>query len=261
MRFPLGSSARRRRAGRAHRRLWKTAAFRKKRATAFRAALPKYTCQECHLEFKARCFGRPMTVCYDCREKKHPCACGCGEPVRFGKRYVQHHAGKDPIVQRPRSEKMRGWFSRLPKWKQKELKKHLSKTTRAAIADGRVKTSQYWSKTSFKKGWLKTPWGKFRYDSSWELAYLKYLITHQAEIISVLREYPASYVSPKGGEKDFLVDFVVRWKSRETVLVEVKNPGLVKAQPYKIKAAVRLARKKGWKFLLLTSLEACCAGK
>jgi hypothetical protein len=188
--------------------------------------------------------------CRRCMRARPLCACGCGQRVRAigisgsGKlgTFVDRHQ------MRVRSAQMRRAAARKA-----------SVTLREGYLSGRLKIRHNFGSRS-KKSYIRTPWGRFFCDSSWERAFALWLISAAARILTVTREVPVKYLDTEGVPHMCFVDFLVVWQNGKQTLVEVKNPELCRRQSRRLRAVRRYAVRLKVKFVLLRSLEACCAG-
>jgi hypothetical protein len=104
-----------------------------------------------------------------------------------------------------------------------------------------------------KQGFVRTRFGIFRYDSSWERIFIFH--AHDTTNVKKLdRDFPIKYFY-NGSIHNFLVDFLLTFKSGEKWLIEIKCPFYLKSKSTKakIKAAKKFAKDNNFKFVLLKS--------
>lgn len=104
-----------------------------------------------------------------------------------------------------------------------------------------------------KIGYLKTRFGRFRFDSSWERDFIR-AANERREVVGLQRDIPVPYLF-EGIKRRFLVDFRVEFKRRSPLLVEIKCPYFLDTEntKAKVRAAKQFARKREMVFCLLAS--------
>jgi hypothetical protein len=104
-------------------------------------------------------------------------------------------------------------------------------------------------------GFLRTRFGRIRYDSSWERVVLETLSACSNALV-VQRDFPVQY-KDEYRRRNFLVDFRVELKKGKPLLVETKCPYFLNTEntKRKIRAAKRFCKKNGYRFVLLVSRE------
>lgn len=142
------------------------------------------------------------------------------------------------------------WFASLTPAQREARSENLSKKL-AARYGTQVKTF-----SRGKQGWVVNRLGEFRYDSTWEKAFLS-TISDLDYVTNIRRDYPIKYHDYDGKKRRFLVDFRVERSNRRPVLVEIKCPYFLDTPNTKAKvcAAKQYAKNHGMKFALLASLE------